>query len=112
MYITDRQKELIKYKGFQVAPAELEAVLNSLPLIKDSLVIPVLDDEAGEIPRAYVVLQDGKQATEQEILDYVYDRVAPHKRLRGGVRFCAAVPRSPSGKLLRRVQIELDRKSQ
>ena len=58
LVITDRKKELIKYKGFQVPPAELEAVLISMKEIKDCIVIPVPDDEAGEIPRAYVVLQD------------------------------------------------------
>jgi 4-coumarate--CoA ligase len=69
------------------------------------------------IPRAYVVIDDDatrekagkKRITEEDILNYVYDRVAPYKRLRGGVRFVKSVPRSPAGKLLRRVQIEIDR---
>jgi 4-coumarate--CoA ligase len=116
LVLTDRKKELIKYKGFQVPPAELEAILITMPEIKDSIVIPVLDEEGGEIPRAYVVLQDDAQAagsvTEQQIVDYVYDRVAPHKRLRGGVRFTTTIPRSPAGKLLRRVQIQQDREEE
>eukprot|EP00604_Paraphysomonas_vestita_P000411 CAMPEP_0174826076 /NCGR_PEP_ID=MMETSP1107-20130205/43478_1 /TAXON_ID=36770 /ORGANISM="Paraphysomonas vestita, Strain GFlagA" /LENGTH=208 /DNA_ID=CAMNT_0016058487 /DNA_START=675 /DNA_END=1301 /DNA_ORIENTATION=- len=109
LVITDRKKELIKYKGFQVPPAELEAILISMKEIKDCIVIPVPDDEAGEIPRAYVVLQDNVTVSEQDILDYVYHRVAPHKRLRGGVKFTTSIPKSPAGKLLRRVQIQLDR---
>lgn len=111
LFITDRYKELIKYKGFQVPPAEIEAVINSLAEVKDVVVIPVLDDDAGEIPRAYVVKQDGKALTEKQVIDFVHERVAPHKRLRGGVVFVDAVPRSASGKLLRRVQVELDRKN-
>lgn len=109
LQITDRCKELIKYKGFQVAPAELEGLINSLASVKDVVVIPVLCEEAGEVPRAYVVPQDGVQVTEQQVLDFVHERVSAHKRLRGGVRFVPQVPRSASGKLLRRVQVELDR---
>lgn len=109
LVITDRKKELIKYKGFQVPPVELEAILNSMKEVKDSIVIPVNDEEAGEIPRAYVVLQENVTITEQDIINYIYDRVAPHKRLRGGVKFTTAIPRSPAGKLLRRVQIQHDR---
>jgi 4-coumarate--CoA ligase len=119
LVLTDRKKELIKFKGFQVPPAELEAVLITMKEIKDAIVIPVPDEEGGEVPRAYVVLQDdalaatsdGGGVTEQQIVDYVYDRVAPHKRLRGGVRFTTLIPRSPAGKLLRRVQIQQDREA-
>eukprot|EP00600_Ochromonadales_sp_CCMP1393_P014757 CAMPEP_0174995792 /NCGR_PEP_ID=MMETSP0005-20121125/32_1 /TAXON_ID=420556 /ORGANISM="Ochromonas sp., Strain CCMP1393" /LENGTH=306 /DNA_ID=CAMNT_0016250121 /DNA_START=136 /DNA_END=1053 /DNA_ORIENTATION=+ len=112
LFITDRCKELIKYKGFQVPPAELEAIMTAMPSIKDVVVIPVLDDEAGEIPRAYIVKQDGPvgdELTAQMVLDTVHARVAPHKKLRGGVYFVDAIPRSASGKLLRRVQVEMDR---
>jgi 4-coumarate--CoA ligase len=113
LILTDRKKELIKYKGYQVPPAELEAILISMKEVKDAIVIPVPDEEGGEVPRAYVVLQDGitapDQVTEQQVIDFVYDRVAPHKRLRGGVRFTDVIPRSPAGKLLRRVQIQQDR---
>jgi acyl-CoA synthetase (AMP-forming)/AMP-acid ligase II len=111
LYITDRSKELIKFKGFQVPPAELEAIILTMPQVKDVVVIPVLDDEAGEVPRAYVVKQDSAPAdfVADDVIEFVHARVAPYKRLRGGVRFTASVPKSPSGKLLRRVQIQLDR---
>lgn len=111
LYITDRSKELIKYKGFQVPPAELEALILSMPQVKDVVVIPVPDDQAGEIPRAYVVKQDNAPASfgADDVIDFVRAKVAPYKRLRGGVRFVASVPKSPSGKLLRRVQVQLDR---
>jgi len=111
LYITDRSKELIKFKGFQVPPAELEALILTMPQVKDVVVIPVLDDEAGEVPRAYVVKQDSAPAdfVADDVIEFVHARVAPYKRLRGGVRFAASVPKSPSGKLLRRVQIQLDR---
>ena len=77
------------------------------------VVIPVNDDEAGELPRAYVVRQEttdpSQLLTEQDVVDYVHAKVAPHKRLRGGCIFTETIPKSPSGKLLRRVQIEIDR---
>ena len=77
------------------------------------VVIPVNDDEAGELPRAYVVRQDtndpSQLLTEQDVVDYVHAKVAPHKRLRGGCIFTETIPKSPSGKLLRRVQVEIDR---
>ncbi len=72
--------------------------------------IPVEDEEAGEVPRAYVVLQENVvNFTEQDILDFVSSRVAPYKRLRGGVRFTESIPKSGTGKLLRRVQRDIDR---
>ncbi len=73
--------------------------------------IPVEDEEAGEIPRAYVVKQDNCNASfnETHIIDFIQSRVAPFKRLRGGVRFTDVIPKSPSGKLLRRVQKDIDR---
>jgi acyl-CoA synthetase (AMP-forming)/AMP-acid ligase II len=111
LYITDRLKELIKYKGFQVPPAELEAIIASMEYVKDVIVIPVEDAEAGEIPRAYVVKKETAPDTFDvtTILDYVHSQVAPHKRLRGGVIFTDTIPKSASGKLLRRVQVEIDR---
>lgn len=114
LFVTDRIKELIKYKGYQVPPAELEAVILTMPQVKDVIVIPVPDEEAGELPRAYVVPQDEYNKPDsnfnpEDVAEYVYKRVAPHKRLRGGVIFADSVPKSPSGKLLRRVQIEQDR---
>jgi acyl-CoA synthetase (AMP-forming)/AMP-acid ligase II len=105
-YIVDRAKELIKYKGFQVPPAELEAVLLSHPCIADAAVIPCPDDEAGEVPKAIVVL---KQETDsQSIIDYVTARVAPHKRIRY-LEFVDKIPKSPSGKILRRVLVDAER---
>ena len=106
-YITDRVKELIKYKGFQVAPAELEGLLASNPLVNDVAVIGVYDaSQATEIPRAYVVVQPGIQPnkkTEREIVQWLQNRVSNPKRLRGGVRFIDMIPKSASGKILRRV---------
>jgi len=106
--ITDRMKELIKYKGFQIAPAELEAVLLTSEDVLDSCVIPVPDDEAGEVPRAYVVLQPNSKFTEQDVMDYVAERVTKYKRLTGGVKLVEAIPKTESGKLLRRKVIEMD----
>jgi 4-coumarate--CoA ligase len=80
-----------------------------MPSVKDCVVIPVLDEEAGELPRAYVVKVDGATVTEQDIIQYIEKHVAPHKRLRGGVVFTDIIPKSASGKLLRRVQIQIDR---
>jgi acyl-CoA synthetase (AMP-forming)/AMP-acid ligase II len=113
LYIRDRLKELIKYKGYQIAPADLEAIILGMKEVKDVIVIPVKDEEAGEIPRAYVVKQADcpVEFKEEDIITYVHKHVSPQKRLRGGVRFTDVIPKSPSGKLLRRVQIELDRKS-
>lgn len=106
-YITDRVKELIKYKGFQVPPAELEGLLISHPDIDDVAVIGIQDHEqATEVPRAYVVPKKGVKGgkeKEQEIKEWLAKKVASHKRLRGGVRFVDEVPKSASGKILRRV---------
>jgi acyl-CoA synthetase (AMP-forming)/AMP-acid ligase II len=113
LYIRDRLKELIKYKGYQIAPADLEAIILGMKEVKDVIVIPVKDEEAGEIPRAYVVKQADCPVyfKEEDIINYVHKHVSPQKRLRGGVRFTDVIPKSPSGKLLRRVQIEIDRRS-
>jgi acyl-CoA synthetase (AMP-forming)/AMP-acid ligase II len=105
-FIVDRAKELIKYKGFQVPPAELEAVLLTHPSIADAAVIPYPDDEAGEVPKGIIVL---KEETEpQAILDFVAERVAPHKRIRY-LEFVDQIPKSPSGKILRRVLVEMEK---
>jgi len=101
-YITDRAKELIKYKGFQVAPAELEALLLKHPAVADAAVIGLPDDEAGEIPKAFVVLKANQTATAAEISNFIDGMVAPHKKLRGNVAFVQSIPVSPSGKILRR----------
>ena len=92
-----------RYKGFQVPPAELEALLLTHPQIVDSAVIPVPDDEAGEVPRAFVTLAPEQEFDEAAIAAWVAERVAPHKKLRGGIVQVAAIPKSPSGKILRRV---------
>ncbi|KAF2005209.1 4-coumarate-CoA ligase-like protein [Amniculicola lignicola CBS 123094] len=101
-YIVDRKKELIKYKGLQVAPAELEALLLSHPLILDAAVIGIdTDDGTNEVPRAYVVA-DRKKIRAEEIVAWVKGKVAGHKQLRGGVVFLDIVPKSPAGKILRK----------
>jgi acyl-CoA synthetase (AMP-forming)/AMP-acid ligase II len=105
-YIVDRLKELIKYKGYQVAPAELEALLLSHPAIADVAVIPSPDEEAGEVPKAFVVLK--AEATPEAIMDWVAERVSPQKKVRR-VEFVDSVPKSLSGKILRRVLVEQER---
>jgi 4-coumarate--CoA ligase len=106
-YITDRIKELIKYKGFQVPPAELEGVLLSHDKVNDVAVLGVQrDDLATEVPIAYVVPRPGATAgpqLEKEIVDFMALKVANHKKLRGGVRFVDEIPKSAAGKILRRV---------
>lgn len=99
--IVDRMKELIKYKGYQVPPAELEALLLTHPDIADAAVIGVLDDEGEEVPKAFVVVQPGTNLHEAAIIAYVAERVAPHKRIRR-VEFIDAVPKSAAGKILRK----------
>lgn len=105
-FIVDRAKELIKYKGFQVPPAELEAVLLTHPSVADAAVIPYPDEEAGEVPKGIVVLREA--ADPETIMQFVAERVAPHKRIRH-LEFVDKIPKSPSGKILRRVLVELDR---
>ncbi|KAL6837277.1 hypothetical protein V8C40DRAFT_7228 [Trichoderma camerunense] len=103
LYMVDRKKELIKYKGLQVAPAELEGVLTSHSSVADAAVIGT-DREDTEVPTAYVALvptAKGK-VSESELIDYVKNKVSNHKRLRGGVIFIDAIPRSPTGKILRK----------
>jgi acyl-CoA synthetase (AMP-forming)/AMP-acid ligase II len=99
--IVDRLKELIKYKGYQVAPAELEAILVGHPDIRDAAVVGRPDVAAGEIPVAFVVAQPGSVLSAGEVTSYVGARVAPHKRVRD-VCFVSSIPRSASGKILRR----------
>ena len=99
--IIDRVKELIKYKGYQVAPAELEAVLLSHPSIADAAVIGVTDPEGEEVPQAFVVLQPGSSVASDEIIAFVAERVAPYKKVRQ-VEMIDVIPKSASGKILRR----------
>jgi len=115
-FIIDRAKELIKFKGFQVPPAELEAKLLTHPAIADVAVIGIPNSYAGELPKAFVVLKksdDGKghqqQVKEKEIVEWLDKQVAPSKRLRGGVQFVDTIPKSASGKILRRLVKQLHR---
>jgi acyl-CoA synthetase (AMP-forming)/AMP-acid ligase II len=104
--IVDRLKELIKYKGYQIAPAELEALLLTHPAIADAAVIPVPDEEAGQVPKAFIV--PSGPITAEEVTRFVAGRVAPYKKLRA-VEIVEEIPKSPSGKILRRVLIERQR---
>jgi acyl-CoA synthetase (AMP-forming)/AMP-acid ligase II len=99
-FVVDRLKELIKYKGLQVPPAELEAVLLSHPSVADAAVVPMQDDDCGEIPRAFVVLKGS--ATAEDLMAYVAERVSPYKKVRR-LEFIDAIPKSASGKILRRL---------
>lgn len=109
LYITDRLKELIKYKGFQVAPAELEGLLVGHEKVADACVLGVYDRSVEtELPRAYVVKAEGLESIADEVLEreirtWVDSKVANHKRLRGGVKFVKEIPKSAAGKILRRV---------
>jgi acyl-CoA synthetase (AMP-forming)/AMP-acid ligase II len=98
--LVDRVKELIKYKGYQVAPAELEALLVQHPAVAEAAVVGRPDEEAGEVPKAFVALSG--EATEEEIMAFVAERVAPYKKLRA-CEVVDEIPKSPSGKILRRV---------
>jgi acyl-CoA synthetase (AMP-forming)/AMP-acid ligase II len=102
LFILDRVKELIKVKGFQVAPAELEALIVGHPQVADCAVIGRPDDEAGEVPVAFVVPRPGSALTAEQVMAHLEGRVAHYKRL-ADVRFVEAIPKSASGKILRRL---------
>jgi len=108
VYILDRAKEMIKYKAYQVAPAELEGVVMEHPAVLDAAVIPKRDYEAGEVPKGFVVLKEGQQADADELMRFVAERVAPYKKLRE-IEFVASIPKTASGKILRRELIEQER---
>ncbi|XP_072050904.1 uncharacterized protein [Amphiura filiformis] len=110
LFVVDRLKELIKYKGSQVAPAELEELLLTNPAVADAAVIGIPDEEAGELPKAFVVLKGTEQVTEEDIAKFVAGKVAPQKKLRGGVEFLETIPKSASGKILRRQLRDQERK--
>ena len=99
--IVDRLKELIKYKGYQVAPAVLEAVLLTNPKIADAAVIGVPDEDGQEIPKAFVVIQAGSELSEDDVIEFVASKVAPHEKVRR-VEFIDVIPKSTSGKILRK----------
>lgn len=109
LYITDRKKELIKYKGFQVAPVELEGLLIGHLKVGDVCVLGVWEEsQATELPRAYLVkAESAKTANDEalanEIQHWLSAKVAPHKRLRGGIHFVDTIPKSAAGKILHRV---------
>lgn len=105
LYIVDRLKELIKYKGYQVPPAELEHILQSHPGIADAAVIPYPDEDVGQLPMAFIVRQPGSNLTEQQVMDYVAKQVAPYKKVRR-VTFVTSIPKSPAGKILRRELVQ------
>jgi acyl-CoA synthetase (AMP-forming)/AMP-acid ligase II len=108
VFIVDRVKELIKYKGLQVAPAELEAVLLTHPSVSDAAVVRYPDEDAGEVPKAFVVA--GSPVEPGELMAYVAERVAPYKKVRH-VEFVDEIPKAASGKILRRVLMERDRQA-
>ncbi|KAJ5775474.1 uncharacterized protein N7511_000485 [Penicillium nucicola] len=106
IFIVDRIKELIKVKGLQVAPAELEAHLLAHPDVSDCAVVAIPDDRAGEVPKAIVVKAPSAgsdDSVSEKLIKYVEDHKARHKWLKGGIRFVDAIPKSPSGKILRRL---------
>jgi acyl-CoA synthetase (AMP-forming)/AMP-acid ligase II len=106
--VVDRLKELIKVKGFQVAPAELESLLLKNPKIADVAVIPVADEQSGEVPKAIVVMRE--PLTAEDVMAFLEPKVAHYKRVRH-VAFVDAIPKSPSGKILRRVLVERERQA-
>ena len=108
LFVVDRLKELIKTNGRQVPPAELEAILLSHASIADAAVIPTPDENAGEVPKAFVVLKGETSA--EEIMEFIAARVAPYKRIRR-VEFVSEIPKSPAGKILRRILKDRDRRS-
>ena len=107
-YIVDRKKEMIKYKAFSIAPAELEALLVEHPAILDAAVIGVPDDEVGEVPEGFVVLRPGHSVTAEELIAFVNGKVAAYKKLHK-IEFIDAIPRLASGKILRRELKERER---
>jgi acyl-CoA synthetase (AMP-forming)/AMP-acid ligase II len=105
--IHDRKKEMIKYKGYQIAPAELESLLMEHPGVKDAAVIPKADAEAGEVPKAFVVAREPGLDLEA-VRAFVGERVAPYKKIRY-IEAVDTIPKNPSGKILRRELIEQER---
>lgn len=106
LFIVDRLKELIKVKGFQVPPAELEALLIQHPAVADVAVIGIPDDVSGELPKAFVVLKPGIEASAEALSSYVAEHVATYKQV-NHIEFIEAIPKSASGKILRRMLRDL-----
>lgn len=107
-YVQDRLKELIKVKGYQVAPAELEDILRSHPSVADVGVSGVPDEKKGEVARAYVVQKPNSKLSEKDLEDFVANQVIEYKRLYGGVKFVKSIPKNATGKILRRHLKQLD----
>ena len=110
VFEVDRLKELIKVSAYQVAPAELEALLVTHPAVADAAVIPRPDETHGEVPVAVVIPRGEEEVEADDLMAWVSERVAPHKRIRA-VRFVEAIPKTPSQKLLRRILLERDRQT-
>jgi acyl-CoA synthetase (AMP-forming)/AMP-acid ligase II len=108
LVLIERMKEMIKYKGYQVAPAELEALLYEHPAVRDAAVIPKPDLEGGEIPKAFIVLKEGQSASPQDFMTFIAGKVAPYKKIRE-VEFLDEIPKTLSGKILRRDLIQRER---
>ncbi|CAH8252968.1 unnamed protein product [Arabidopsis lyrata] len=106
LFVVDRLKEVIKYKAYQVPPAELEALLLTHPEIIDAAVIPFPDKEVGQFPMACIVRKSGSYLTEKSIMEFVAKQVAPYKKIRK-VKFMSSIPKNPSGKILRKDLIQL-----
>ena len=107
-YIVDRKKEMIKYKGFGIAPAELESLLMEHPAVMDSAVIGIPDDEAGELPKGFVVIRQGQNVTPDEIIAFANGKLAGYKKIHA-IEFIDAIPKVASGKILRRELKELEK---
>ncbi|CAH1430410.1 unnamed protein product [Lactuca virosa] len=101
LFIVDRIKELIKHNGYQVAPAELEAILLNHPHILDAAVIPLENEDAGEVPMAYIVRATGSELSEEQVMQFVAGQVAPYKKIKR-VTFINEIPKSAAGKILRK----------
>lgn len=106
LFVVDRLKELIKYKGYQVPPAELEHLLQKHSDIIEAAVIPYPDDEAGQVPMAFIVRQPNSTLCEAEIMEFVDKQVAPYKKIRR-ISFVNSIPKNPAGKILRKDLIKL-----
>jgi long-chain acyl-CoA synthetase len=102
VFILDRKKEMIKYRGYQIAPAELEAILMEHPAVHDCAVVGIPEEKVGEIPKAFIVRKEGIDLSAEEVMAFVAERVAPYKKVRD-VAFIHEIPKNPSGKILRRV---------
>ncbi|KAK4884448.1 hypothetical protein RN001_000719 [Aquatica leii] len=106
-YVVDRIKELIKYKGFQVSPVEVENLLLKHSGVKDCALVGLPDDRCGELPLAFVVRQATSDVTEDELIKFVSEKISIQKQLHGGVRFIDKIPKLPNGKILRRKLVQL-----